>query len=94
MKLGSGDVSVFLPWEDARLAESAQGDACKFLFLGYTVFARMCCDRFTRNSDPASADEGRSGHGRAGRGHNRRSPRAVQQPAPTVYVPDIGMEAF
>jgi MFS family permease len=39
---GSGDVSVFLPLEHARLAESAQGEARTFLFARYTFVGALC----------------------------------------------------
>lgn len=42
MNPSSGDVSVFLPLEHARLAASAQGEACTFLFARYT-FVGACC---------------------------------------------------
>lgn len=37
----SGDVSVFLPLEHARLAEAAQGDARTRLFAGYTLVGAL-----------------------------------------------------
>ena len=42
MNPSSGDVSVFLPLEHARLAASAQGEARTFLFARYT-FVGACC---------------------------------------------------
>ena len=42
MNPSSGDVSVFLPLEHARLAASAQGEARTFLFARYT-FVGVCC---------------------------------------------------
>ncbi|MBK6741909.1 MAG: MFS transporter [Hydrogenophilales bacterium] len=38
----SGDVSVFLPLEHARLAEAAQGDARTVLFARYSVIGAVC----------------------------------------------------
>lgn len=38
----SGDVSVFLPLEQARLAEAADGDARTRLFARYTVTGSLC----------------------------------------------------
>lgn len=38
----SGDVSVFLPLEHARLAEAAQGDARTTLFARYSLTAALC----------------------------------------------------
>jgi MFS family permease len=38
----SGDVSVFLPLEHARLAESAQGSARTALFARYSVLGALC----------------------------------------------------
>ncbi len=38
----SGDVSVFLPLEHARLAEAAQGDARTGLFARYSLTAALC----------------------------------------------------
>lgn len=38
----SGDVSVFLPLEHARLAEAASGDARTTLFARYTVTGSLC----------------------------------------------------
>ncbi len=38
----AGDVSVFLPLEQARLAESAQGDARTVLFARYTFVGSVC----------------------------------------------------
>ena len=42
MNPSSGDVSVFLPLEHARLAESAQGEARTFLFARYTFVGALC----------------------------------------------------
>lgn len=42
MNPSSGDVSVFLPLEQARLAESAQGEARTFLFARYTFVGALC----------------------------------------------------
>lgn len=42
MNPSSGDVSVFLPLEHARLAESAQGEARTFLFARYTFVGAFC----------------------------------------------------
>ncbi|MCB1906634.1 MAG: MFS transporter [Rhodocyclaceae bacterium] len=42
MNPSSGDVSVFLPLEHARLAESAQGEARTFLFARYTFIGALC----------------------------------------------------
>ena len=39
---GSGDVSVFLPLEHARLAEAAQGNARTTLFARYSLTASFC----------------------------------------------------
>lgn len=39
---GSGDVSVFLPLEHARLAEAAQGDARTALFARYSLTGALC----------------------------------------------------
>jgi hypothetical protein len=39
---GSGDVSVFLPLEHARLAEAAQGNARTTLFARYSLTASVC----------------------------------------------------
>jgi MFS family permease len=39
---GSGDVSVFLPLEHARLAEAAQGNARTTLFARYSLTASLC----------------------------------------------------
>lgn len=38
----SGDVSVFLPLEHARIAEAAQGDARTSLFARYSVIGALC----------------------------------------------------
>ncbi len=38
----SGDVSVFLPLEQARLADAAQGDARTSLFARYTLTGSLC----------------------------------------------------
>ena len=38
----SGDVSVFLPLEHARLAEAAQGDARTALFARYSLTGALC----------------------------------------------------
>lgn len=38
----SGDVSVFLPLEHARLAEAAQGDARTILFARYSLTGALC----------------------------------------------------
>jgi len=38
----SGDVSVFLPLEHARLANAAEGDACTRLFARYTFVGALC----------------------------------------------------
>jgi len=38
----AGDVSVFLPLEHARLAESATGEARTFLFARYTFIGALC----------------------------------------------------
>lgn len=38
----SGDVSVFLPLEHARLAEAAEGDARTALFARYTLLGSLC----------------------------------------------------
>jgi MFS family permease len=38
----SGDVSVFLPLEHARLAETAQGENRTFLFARYTFIGALC----------------------------------------------------
>jgi MFS family permease len=42
MNPSSGDVSVFLPLEHARLAETAQGDARTFVFARYTFTGALC----------------------------------------------------
>lgn len=42
MNPSSGDVSVFLPLEHARLAESAKGEARTFLFARYTFVGAFC----------------------------------------------------
>jgi MFS family permease len=42
MNPSSGDVSVFLPLEHARLAEAAQGDARTSLFARYTFTGSLC----------------------------------------------------
>jgi len=42
MNPSSGDVSVFLPLEHARLAEAAQGEALTFLFARYTFVGVLC----------------------------------------------------
>ena len=42
MNPSSGDVSVFLPLEHARLAESAHGEARTFLFARYTFVGALC----------------------------------------------------
>jgi MFS family permease len=42
MNPSSGDVSVFLPLEHARLAESARGEARTFLFARYTFVGALC----------------------------------------------------
>ncbi len=42
MNPGSGDVSVFLPLEHSRLAETAQGEARTFLFVRYTFVGAFC----------------------------------------------------
>lgn len=42
MNPSSGDVSVFLPLEHARLAESAEGEARTFLFARYTFIGALC----------------------------------------------------
>ena len=42
MNPSSGDVSVFLPLEHARLAESAGGDTRTFLFARYTFIGAFC----------------------------------------------------
>lgn len=42
MNPSSGDVSVFLPLEHARLAESAQGEARTFVFARYTFVGALC----------------------------------------------------
>lgn len=42
MNPSAGDVSVFLPLEHARLAESAQGEARTFLFARYTFVGAFC----------------------------------------------------
>jgi MFS family permease len=42
MNPSSGDVSVFLPLEHARLAEAAQGDARTALFARYTFTGALC----------------------------------------------------
>jgi len=42
MNPSSGDVSVFLPLEHARLAETAQGDARTTLFARYTFIGALC----------------------------------------------------
>lgn len=42
MNPSAGDVSVFLPLEHARLAESAQGEARTFLFARYTFVGALC----------------------------------------------------
>lgn len=42
MNPSSGDVSVFLPLEHARLAETAQGEARTFLFARYTFIGALC----------------------------------------------------
>lgn len=42
MNPSSGDISVFLPLEHARLAESAQGEARTFLFARYTFVGALC----------------------------------------------------
>jgi MFS family permease len=42
MNPSSGDVSVFLPLEHARLAESAQGETRTFLFARYTFVGAVC----------------------------------------------------
>jgi MFS family permease len=42
MNLSSGDVSVFLPLEHARLAETAHGEARTFLFARYTFIGALC----------------------------------------------------
>ena len=42
MNPSSGDVSVFLPLEHARLAESAQGELRTFLFARYTFVGAVC----------------------------------------------------
>ena len=42
MNPSSGDVSVFLPLEHARLAETAHGEARTFLFARYTFIGALC----------------------------------------------------
>lgn len=42
MNPSSGDVSVFLPLEHARLAETAQGDARTAIFARYTFIGALC----------------------------------------------------
>ncbi|MFN4149173.1 MAG: MFS transporter [Rhodocyclaceae bacterium] len=42
MNPSSGDVSVFLPLEHARLAETAHGEARTFLFARYTFIGVLC----------------------------------------------------
>lgn len=42
MNPGSGDVSVFLPLEQARLAASAEGEARTTLFARYTFIGALC----------------------------------------------------
>lgn len=42
MNPSAGDVSVFLPLEHARLAETAQGEARTFLFARYTFVGALC----------------------------------------------------
>lgn len=42
MNPSSGDVSIFLPLEHARLAEAAQGEARTFLFARYTFIGAFC----------------------------------------------------
>lgn len=42
MNPGSGDVSVFIPLEHARLAESAHGEAITHLFARYTFVGAFC----------------------------------------------------
>ena len=42
MNPSSGDVSVFLPLEHARLAEAAHGDARTVLFARYTFIGALC----------------------------------------------------
>ena len=42
MNPSSGDVSVFLPIEHARLAETAHGEARTFLFARYTFIGALC----------------------------------------------------
>lgn len=42
MNPSSGDVSVFLPLEHARLAETAQGEARTFVFARYTFIGALC----------------------------------------------------
>lgn len=42
MNPSSGDVSVFLPLEHARLAETAQGETRTFVFARYTFIGALC----------------------------------------------------
>ena len=42
MNPSAGDVSVFLPLEHARLAETAHGEARTFLFARYTFIGALC----------------------------------------------------
>ena len=42
MNPSSGDVSVFLPLEHARLSEAAHGEARTFLFARYTFIGALC----------------------------------------------------
>ncbi len=42
MNPSAGDVSVFLPLEHARLAETAHGEARTFLFARYTFVGALC----------------------------------------------------
>lgn len=42
MNPSAGDVSVFLPLEHARLAETAHGDARTFIFARYTFIGALC----------------------------------------------------
>lgn len=42
MNPSSGDVSVFLPLEHARLAETAQGEIRTFVFARYTFIGALC----------------------------------------------------
>lgn len=42
MNPSSGDVSVFLPLEHARLAETAQGETRTFVFARYTFVGALC----------------------------------------------------